>query len=56
MEPEFERSFIGDSYPSRRNKGTHAGVRRCQEFALVAAWPTLQEAIRRAVLAIVESV
>lgn len=33
LEPIFERSFIADSYACRRGKGTHAGVRRCQEFA-----------------------
>ena len=33
LEPIFERSFIGDSYACRKGKGTHAGVRRCQQFA-----------------------
>ncbi len=31
--PEFERSFIFDSYSCRIGKGTHAGVRRLELFA-----------------------
>ncbi|MFM9960277.1 MAG: reverse transcriptase/maturase family protein [Planctomycetaceae bacterium] len=33
LEPIFERSFVFDSYACRTGKGTHAAVRRCQEFA-----------------------
>jgi retron-type reverse transcriptase len=33
LEPIFERSFIADSYACRKGKGTHAAVKRCQEFA-----------------------
>ncbi len=33
LEPLFEKKFIEDSYACRRGKGTHAGVRRCAEFA-----------------------
>jgi retron-type reverse transcriptase len=33
LEPIYERSFIADSYACRRDKGTHAAVDRCQEFA-----------------------
>lgn len=33
LEPIFERSFLPDSYACRKGKGTHAAVRRCQEFA-----------------------
>lgn len=33
LEPIFERSFVFDSYACRKGKGTHAAVRRCQEFA-----------------------
>ena len=33
LEPIFERSFVFDSYACRVGKGTHAAVRRCQEFA-----------------------
>lgn len=33
LEPIFEKSFIADSYACRKGKGTHAGVKRCQEFA-----------------------
>jgi retron-type reverse transcriptase len=33
LEPIFERSFISDSYACRKGKGTHAAVRRCQQFA-----------------------
>ena len=33
LEPIYERSFIADSYACRTGKGTHAAVRRCQEFA-----------------------
>jgi retron-type reverse transcriptase len=33
LEPIFERSFSFDSYACRKGKGTHAAVRRCQEFS-----------------------
>ena len=33
LEPIFEPAFVFDSYACRRGKGTHAAVRRCQEFA-----------------------
>jgi RNA-directed DNA polymerase len=33
LEPIFEKKFIEDSYACRTGKGTHAGVRRCAEFA-----------------------
>ena len=33
LEPIFEKTFIADSYACRKGKGTHAGVKRCQEFA-----------------------
>src|SRR5262249_13122098 len=33
LEPIFERSFVFDSYACRAGKGTHAAVRRCQEYA-----------------------
>lgn len=33
IEPIFERTFIHDSSASRRGKGTHAAIRRYQEFA-----------------------
>ncbi len=33
LEPIFERAFVFDSYACRVGKGTHAAVRRCQEFA-----------------------
>jgi retron-type reverse transcriptase len=33
VEPVFERRFIHDSYASRKGKGTHAAIRRYQEFA-----------------------
>lgn len=33
LEPIYERSFIADSYACRKGKGTHAAVRRAQEFA-----------------------
>jgi retron-type reverse transcriptase len=32
LEPIFERTFIADSYACRKGKGTHAAVRRAQEF------------------------
>ena len=32
LEPIFERTFIADSYACRKGKGTHAAVRRSQEF------------------------
>jgi len=33
LEPIFEPSFIANSYACRKGKGTHAAVRRCQEYA-----------------------
>jgi retron-type reverse transcriptase len=33
LEPIYERTFVADSYACRKGKGTHAGVRRCQQFA-----------------------
>ncbi|MEO0017844.1 MAG: Group intron-encoded protein LtrA [Verrucomicrobiota bacterium] len=33
LEAIFEKKFIEDSYACRKGKGTHAGVRRCAEFA-----------------------
>src|SRR5271167_2551342 len=33
LEPIYERSFIADSYACRKGKGTHAAVKRCQQFA-----------------------
>lgn len=33
IEPEFERSFIFDSYANRVGKGTHRALDRCQAFA-----------------------
>jgi len=33
VEPIFEQRFIHDSYASRTGKGTHAAIRRYQEFA-----------------------
>ena len=33
LEPIFEKKFIEDSYACRKGKGTHAGVRRCAQFA-----------------------
>ena len=38
LEPVYERSFILDSYACRTGKGTHAGVRRCREFARHFPW------------------
>ena len=33
LEPIYEKTFVADSYACRTGKGTHAAVRRCQEFA-----------------------
>src|SRR5262245_19245359 len=33
LEPVYERTFVHDSYACRKGKGTHAAVRRCQQFA-----------------------
>jgi retron-type reverse transcriptase len=33
LDPLFEASFIHDTYACRRGKGTHAAVRRAQQFA-----------------------
>lgn len=38
LEPIYERSFISDGYACRTGKGTHAGVRRCHEFADRFPW------------------
>ena len=38
LEPVFERCFISDSYASRKGKGTHAAMRRCQQFCRRNAW------------------
>ncbi|MCB0567738.1 MAG: hypothetical protein KDD01_25500 [Phaeodactylibacter sp.] len=32
IEPIFEPTLIFDTYANRTGKGTHAGIRRCQEF------------------------
>lgn len=32
IEPIFDQTFIGDSYANRKNKGTHAAIRKCQSF------------------------
>jgi hypothetical protein len=32
LEPIYERTFIHDSYACRKGKGTHAGVKRCQQL------------------------
>jgi retron-type reverse transcriptase len=33
IEPLFEPTLIADTYANRQGKGTHAGIRRCQQFA-----------------------
>src|SRR5262249_48255570 len=33
LEPIYERCFVFDSYACRKEKGTHAAVRRAQHFA-----------------------
>jgi retron-type reverse transcriptase len=33
IEPQFEASFIDDSYANRIGKGTHRALNRCQQFA-----------------------
>lgn len=33
LEPLYEPTFIHDSYACRKGKGTHAAVKRCQQFA-----------------------
>jgi retron-type reverse transcriptase len=38
LEPIFERCFLPDSYASRKGKGTHAAMRRCQHFARQHRW------------------
>jgi retron-type reverse transcriptase len=38
LEPIWERSFIADSFASRKGKGTHAAMSRCQEFARRDRW------------------
>ena len=32
IEPLFEGTLIYDTYANRKGKGTHAGIRRCQQF------------------------
>jgi retron-type reverse transcriptase len=38
LEPIWERRFSPDSFASRKGKGTHAAMRRCQHFARRHAW------------------
>jgi retron-type reverse transcriptase len=38
LEPIWERSFLSDSYASRKGKGTHAAMRRCQTLARRHPW------------------
>lgn len=38
IEPVYERIFIYDSYATRKNKGTHAAVRRAQQFMQKTQW------------------
>lgn len=38
LEPIFEQSFLFDSFACRRGKGTHAAVRRCQQYARRFPW------------------
>ena len=33
LEPIWERSFLPDSYACRQGKGSHAAVRRCQQYS-----------------------
>lgn len=33
IEPLFDKGFIFDSYSSRKNKGTHKAIRKCQKLA-----------------------
>jgi len=33
IEPYFDKTFIFDSYSSRKNKGTHRAIKRLQKFA-----------------------
>ncbi len=33
IEPLFDRGFIFDSYSSRKNKGTHRAIKKCQKLA-----------------------
>jgi len=32
IEPIFEPTLIADTYANRKGKGTHAGIRRCQQY------------------------
>lgn len=38
LEPLYERSFIADSYATRKGKGTHRAVRRAQEYLRRHRW------------------
>ena len=38
IEPIFEQTFIHDSYASRAGRGTHAAIRRYQQFAREYNW------------------
>jgi retron-type reverse transcriptase len=38
LEPVYERTFISDTYACRKDKGTHAAVRRCHAFARCFPW------------------
>ena len=60
IEPEFERSFIFDSYANRVGKGTHRALDRCQALArqfayflqcdLCQYFPSIDHAILRRIL------
>jgi RNA-directed DNA polymerase len=60
IEPLFERTFIGDSYANRRDKGTHRALDRAQGFArrypyvlqcdIRQFFPSVDHSILRAVL------
>ena len=61
LEPIYERRFIPDTYACRPGKGTHAAVRRCQEYArryryvlkadIRKFFPSIDHALLKALLA-----
>lgn len=46
LEPLLERSFIDDTYACRRGRGTHAAIRRAQEFQKRCAWVMQTDIVR----------
>jgi len=61
LEPLFEKTFVYDSYANRSGKGTHAGIRRCQQYTALYPFvlkcdiqkyfPSIDHAVLKALIA-----